>query len=161
MSKIQVKYKQELISKIKEVKENCKRFENDWRNAGPTVGTNDPRLVLRRLINFRTTFDTLQNKIDSIQSGQKLFGIDMLRLENFYTIGKTIAILESLLSIWQVLEKTLSKFDNTTWMEFNVSYLNEQVTKLKDVFVNSCFLVILMLGFSLYICLASFAFLNI
>ena len=111
LSKIQVKYKQELISKIKEVKENCKRFENDWRNAGPTVGTNDPRLVLRRLINFRTTFDTLQNKIDSIQSGQKLFGIDMLRLENFYTIGKTIAILESLLSIWQVLEKTLRPVD--------------------------------------------------
>ena len=82
----------------------------------------NPKLALSRLINFRAIYDALDKKIESAQKGQRLFGLDVFRPTNFYDIGKIIVVFESLLNIWQILDQTLVKFENTHWDEINLNF---------------------------------------
>ena len=131
LSKIQAKYKQNLYQNIKNLKTESLKFEISWKKEGPTVGASEPKLALSRLINFRAMYDALDKKIESAQKGQRLFGLDIFRPTNFYDIGKVIVVLESLLNIWQILDQTLVKFENTRWDEINLNFMVTQIAKIR------------------------------
>ena len=131
LSKIQAKYKQNLYQNIKNLKTESLKFEISWKKEGPTVNASEPKLALSRLINFRAMYDALVKKIESAQKGQRLFGLDIFRPTNFYDIGNVIVVLESLLSIWQILDQTLVKFENTRWDEINLKFMVTQIAKIR------------------------------
>ena len=55
----------------------------------------------------------------------------IFRPTSFYDIGKVIVVLESLLSIWQILDQTLVKFENTRWDEINLKFMVTQIAKIR------------------------------
>jgi dynein heavy chain len=100
LSQVQGTFRGELLSDIKEFKQNVEVFANNWKTKGPGVAGISPSEAVERLRVFKAEYENRERKQKLYAVGEELYAFESTKYSALTKVKKELAQLDTLYGLY-------------------------------------------------------------
>lgn len=124
----------DLLQKTKDFEEEWKNFEEEYHSSGPLIPGIPGKVASDRLYLFSARFDQIFKLYETIQSGEKLYGLPVSENKGILVRKKELESLKKLYNLYNDIQNLDNKYRQTKWFEVNVEKLMEDLKEIQARF---------------------------
>ncbi|XP_055685262.1 dynein axonemal heavy chain 8-like [Lutzomyia longipalpis] len=110
------------------------KFEEEYANAGPLVPGITAKMATDRFFIFSMRFDEIFGLYEANQSGQKLFNVPIVEIEEIHERKKQLDSLRRLYGLYRDTLNLEKKYKATNWFILNVMQMMEDFKEIQNKF---------------------------
>uniref|UniRef100_A0A1B0CTB8 Dyneins heavy chain n=1 Tax=Lutzomyia longipalpis TaxID=7200 RepID=A0A1B0CTB8_LUTLO len=110
------------------------KFEEEYANAGPLVPGITAKMATDRFFIFSMRFDEIFGLYEANQSGQKLFNVPIVEIEEIHERKKQLDSLRRLYGLYRDTLNLEKKYRATNWFILNVMQMMEDFKEIQNKF---------------------------
>ncbi|XP_019469050.1 dynein heavy chain 8, axonemal-like [Meleagris gallopavo] len=132
LTRVQPKFKSNLLESVAVFQEDVSNFETSYETEGPMVPNIPPQEASNRLQIFQSNFDELWRKFITYSSGEQLFGLPVTDYEVLHKVRKELAFLQKLYGLYDTVINSINGYYEILWTDVDIEKINAELLDFQN-----------------------------
>ncbi|XP_040553568.1 dynein axonemal heavy chain 8 isoform X1 [Gallus gallus] len=132
LTRVQPKFKSNLLESVAIFREDVSNFETSYETEGPMVPNIPPQEASNRLQIFQGNFDELWRKFITYSSGEQLFGLPVTDYEVLHKVRKELAFLQKLYGLYDAVINSINGYYEILWTDVDIEKINAELLDFQN-----------------------------